>query len=249
MRKKIGKEKILFKKIRFRGRVFDVFLRPDADESVAAEIFNWQEYKSAEEIISSLHLPILDVGAHIGIFSLYAKAINPSADIYALEPEEDNFELLKKNISSNNLEGVRIFKAALAGRSGTRDLILENDSINHHLSCADGLREPAGLGFEKVAAISLEDFLENNRIDRIGLLKMDIEGGEYEVFRNLEEGVFSRIDNIVMEYHSCFGDSYREIEDAMRLTGFSVQTFPSGFEKGLGFLLARNKRKSGSVLF
>ena len=236
------KEIVFSKKTEFRNRKFEIFLRPDADESVVAEIFKWQEYKSAEEIIKNCALPILDVGAHIGIFSLYAKAINAAAKIYALEPEENNFDLLKQNVAVNNLSDVKIFKVALAGKSGSRDLKLALDSINHHLLSDFDKIEKEDCRHEKVSVITLGDFLRENNIGKIGLIKMDIEGGEYEIFESLSAEDFSKIGNVILEYHNYFGRHYQEIENILRKKGFGVQIFPSRFEKDLGFMLARNKR-------
>ena len=58
-------DKILKKKISLQGRYYKIFLRPDADESVLAEIFGWREYRVVEDIIVKSTLPILDAGAHI----------------------------------------------------------------------------------------------------------------------------------------------------------------------------------------
>jgi FkbM family methyltransferase len=234
------KEKLLEKKIRFQSKVFDILLRPDADESVVAEIFEWREYRGAEELIAACASPILDVGAHIGIFTLYARALNPRVAIFALEPESDNLALLRNNLAANHLEGVTVRKAALAEKTGERQLLLEPDSINHHLLA--GEEEAGHRKAEKVAALTLGDFLAREELTEVGLLKMDIEGGEYGVFAGLTEEDFSRIRNVVLEYHEYEGHSRCELEETLRRHGFSVQVFPSGFEKDMGFLVARNKR-------
>lgn len=236
-------EKILTKKIKFQNKTFDIFLRPDADESVVAEIFNWQEYRAAEDVIKKSRFPIVDIGAHIGIFSLYVKALNPVGEIYALEPEEENFALLKKNISGNDLEDIKIFRVAMTGESGERKLILEADSINHHLLDSDSEDEIEEKKCVKVQGISFRDFLRKNNISKISLLKMDIEGGEYEIFESMSADDFGKVQNAILEYHNYGGRSYKEVEKIFRQNGFSVQIFPSQFEKDLGFILARNKRK------
>lgn len=238
----VKEERIIYKQVEFKSRKFRIFLRPDADESVVAEVFKWQEYKSAEEIIRSSRAPILDVGAHIGIFSLYAKAVNPQARIFALEPEQSNFTLLKKNVASNSLGDVKLYRVALAGFAGERKLQIEPDSINHHL--VGDAEEKEGARCEVVAAVSFGEFLSENAIPAVGLLKMDIEGGEYEIFESLSAADFARVENVILEYHDHHGHHHREIEMRLRENGFGVQLFPSRFEKNLGFLLARNKRLS-----
>jgi FkbM family methyltransferase len=233
-------KKMFFEKIVFEGRKFDICLRPDADESIVAEIFKWREYGSAEVIIKMANLPIVDVGAHIGVFSLYASALNPQAKIYALEPEKENFDLLLRNISANRLGNVKAVRAALASSSGERELAIAPDSINHRLVEA----EDGGIVVrrEKIPAFSFADFLDVYHIAAAGLVKMDIEGGEYEVFGAMADADFGRMQSVILEYHEYGGHRYRELEEMFRRRGFSVEIFPSRFENGLGFLFARNKR-------
>lgn len=236
------KERLLSKQIRFLNKSFKIMLRPDADESVVAEIFDWREYRAAEEIIRESDRPLLDVGAHIGIFSLYASALNPALKIYALEPEDDNFALLQNNVAASGIKNIKVCKGALAGKSGGRNLILEPDSINHHLAPTEEGGEDAGR--LKVQAYSVGEFFARNNISGIGLMKMDIEGGEYEVFEGMTSEDFAKVQNVILEYHNYNGRHYKELEKLLRQNGFSVQIFPSKFEKDMGFMLARNKRVS-----
>lgn len=241
MMKEKDKTKMPSLKVGFEGRQFDISLRDDADQSVVAEIFKWREYKAVEKVICNLVSPVLDVGAHIGVFSLYIRALNPLVKIYALEPEEDNFDLLRKNISKNDLHDIKLCRLALAGETGQRGLMIAPDNINHRLAIGSGDIAPSDQ-VKQVAAISLSDFIYRNDIDSVGLLKLDIESGEYEIFEKLHSEDFSRIQNVVLEYHDYFGHSHKEIENILRTQGFGVQIFPSRFEKDLGFILARNKR-------
>ena len=233
-------KKLLVKKVRFRGREFTIFLRPDADESVVAEIFEWQDYRAAEAVLGASALPVLDVGAHIGVFTLYARALSPLARIHALEPEAENFALLRRNVAANQLENVKLHQVALAGTTGRGRLLLEADSINHRL--ARGADESGAAGERAVATFRLGDFLDSACIPAVGLLKMDIEGGEYAVLEGLEEPDFARLRHIFLEYHDLSDRRHRELDELLRRSGFSVQVFPSQFEKGMGFMLARNKR-------
>ena len=79
-------------KIFAKELVFD--LPGEADESVFDEVFRDREYRMVDSIISKAKT-IFDVGAHIGLFSVYAGVLNPSARIMAFEPSEVNFALMK----------------------------------------------------------------------------------------------------------------------------------------------------------
>src|SRR3989339_1463546 len=116
--------------IKFKDKKIDVELRDEVDRSVANEIFKFREYRSAESAIESAKLPILDVGAHIGLFSLYVRALNPTVPIIALEPEVNNFKRLEKTIAENQIENIQLECLALSSKSGQGNLIVSNDSQN-----------------------------------------------------------------------------------------------------------------------
>jgi hypothetical protein len=95
---------------------------------------------------------------------------------------------------------------------------------------------------QSVQIHSLRDFLDNEKIKIVSLLKMDIEGGEYGVFSACMPADFARIKTVIMEYHNYSGSHYKEIETQLRENGFGVQIFPSKFDKKMGFIFAKNKR-------
>jgi len=65
---------------------------------------------------------IIDIGAHIGKYSIIASKINPNAKIYAIEPEKDNFNLLNKNIKLNKVKNIFPIKVALSDKKGVARL-------------------------------------------------------------------------------------------------------------------------------
>lgn len=226
--------------IKFNGHNYTVNLRDDADKSVLAEIFKHREYKAAENIIKSAKLPILDIGAHAGFFTLYCRALNAVVFIIAIEPEEKNYLQLQKHLKNNDIFGVKIARQALGGVSGPRELIISADSHNHKLGPV------AQTAFSKTSKLvntfSFKDFLKAFKIKKIGLVKMDIEGGEYETLFGMDGNDFNAVGAIILEYHDGEGRAHQELEDRLRQNGFGVQRFPSKFDKSMGFLWANNKR-------
>jgi FkbM family methyltransferase len=105
----------------------------DADQSVLEEIFFDRDYFRIEERIASAKRGILDVGAHKGFFVLYARGFNPTVPIFAYEPEEGNFQALKRHLVENRVQGVVAKNLALAGQEGSVALHLSEDSHNHTL--------------------------------------------------------------------------------------------------------------------
>ena len=241
--------------LKLNGHDWQVYLRDDADQSVYNEIFKLGEYRSAEEAIKTAKHAIIDAGAHAGFFSLYCRALNEKVKIFAVEPEPENLKLLKRHLDENKILGVKVIAGALAGETGERKLFLSSDSHNHFViptemegSLSSGVRDSSTTHGSarndsrtlKVKALSFSDFCKQNKIKKISLLKMDIEGGEYELFDGMSAEDFAMVNFVILEYHR--GDEYKNIAEKLRANGFGVQVFPSHFDKTMGFIFANNKR-------
>lgn len=218
------------------NQALTVHLRDEADQSVAAEIFKLREYRIAEEVISTTTLPIVDVGAHSGMFSMYARALNKAATIIAIEPEPNNLKLLGEHLKENAIKKVTVVSGAFAGSNGARDLEISEDSHNHKLTYR--------MDAEKTISVESYDweYLLKLCPKGIGLMKMDIEGGEYEVFLSATTEDLAAVQTLIMEYHDLPDEKHGVIEQILRENGFGVQTFPSKFDKTMGFLWATNKK-------
>ena len=229
--------------------------RDEADQSVFNEIFKFDEYRAAKEAIKNAKDPIVDVGAHAGFFTMYCRALNDRVKIFAIEPEAGNLRLLKQHLKENHISGVKVVAGALAEGSGERKLFLSGDSHNHFViptemegSISSGVMDsstPRGSARNdnrtlKIKALSFSDFCRQNKIKKISLLKIDIEGGEYEVFAGMSAPDLAMVNFVILEYHK--GGMREEIENKLRVAGFGVQIFPSHFDKTMGFIFANNKR-------
>ncbi len=229
-----------FINVKSNGKNYRLPIRDDADASVAAEIFKEREYRLAEPIIALASGPVLDIGAHAGFFTLYARSLNSSVKIFAVEPEPNNFELLKKTLAENNIENVEVVKAALSSKTGNRKLKITVDSHNHRL-LSPGESEVSGESIS-VYTYSLSDLMKKCIINNVSLLKLDIEEGEYEAFESITADNLQKIGAIIMEYHLRGGRKLEKIEIKLRESKFGVQVFPSRFDKTMGFLFAKSKR-------
>ncbi len=131
---------------------------------------------------------VVDIGAHIGGTAILAASLG--ADVYAYEPEQENFNLLSENIKLNNFKNkIHCFKQAI-GKPGKRNLYLtpENSGMTTLL--------PEGSPAEQVEVIPISKIFEN--IPHCDLLKIDCEGAEYEFLYDLP---VEKIDQISMELH------------------------------------------------
>lgn len=118
----------------------------------------------------------IDVGAHIGIHTIHMASI--AKFVVAIEPERLNFSLLKRNIVLNNLKNVVAVPAALSDRDGSAELCVERSTGLHSLEpSADCLR------VVKVKTFTLDTLLKILGFSRVDLLKIDVEGHEFEVLK------------------------------------------------------------------
>jgi FkbM family methyltransferase len=151
---------------------------------------------------------VVDIGANIGAFSV--AALQRGCEVYAFEPEPSNFELLRVNAPE-----AEAYPFAVTRTGGRRKLYVR-DSPSHSLYPRGP--EPA----VEIESISLADVM--NRLERVDLLKLDIEGGEYEVLYGAQ---LERVREIRMEYHHFADNPDPQLRfDALRRylenTGFAL---------------------------
>jgi FkbM family methyltransferase len=179
------------------------------DAEIVREVFFEQPYTR------HLDLPrepvVADVGGYIGDFTLYAMKYLGARRVVVYEPTEENFSLLHRNIALNGFEGRVTAVPSAVGPSGEIVLNVESrDAGETHASShlyADAERR-------RIASVSLAELLDAHELDTVDLLKVDCEGGEYEIFPQTPDRVFDRIRNIAFEWHEVPG--YAPLLDAVR---------------------------------
>lgn len=142
---------------------------------------------------------VLDIGAHIGIYAVYAES--QGAKVYAYEPEPENFAVLQKNIKLNNCSNIIAFCEAAGGKPGKRLLYSfpTDSTAASFFENSDPIHKP--IKSAAVEAKTLAQMLEQNGLDRVDLLKVDCEGAEYEFLFETPPSVFQKIRNLSIEYH------------------------------------------------
>ncbi len=126
---------------------------------------------------------VLDVGAHIGIYTVHLA--KKAKHVIAVEPEPQNLNLLIKNIKLNNVSSkVTILPVAACDYDGVAELYLHEASGRHSLKpIKDG-----GAGIIKVKCRKLGSLLRNKlSINEVNIIKIDVEGSEASVLKGLED--------------------------------------------------------------
>jgi FkbM family methyltransferase len=175
---------------------------------------------------------IIDVGGHVGLFSVYAAYLCKSGVVFSFEPDGENFRLLEENIALNKLENIKSFNLAVSSKIG-KVKIYQNkcDQAAHTIF-------GTGKNFVEVKALSLQEIFESNSIVKCNLLKLDCEGAEYEILGSLPEEYFKKIDRICLEYHPIENSTVllHNLKTHLDKLGYKIMDYP--MINGLGLLFA-----------
>jgi FkbM family methyltransferase len=181
-------------------------------------IFCKFEYKIPEE-----SKVVVDLGANIGAFAIFAAQHNPELEVICLEPFPSTFKQLEENISSNQL-GSRVTTLPLAISARRAFCAMATGgfgSTTSHLVEAED-----STGVETVSCIRFSDLLdiveEKCGHRRVDLLKIDIEGGEHDLFHNTLPEHLDSIKEIQMEYH--YNGSKEALFEKLKHLGFVCET-------------------------
>jgi FkbM family methyltransferase len=152
---------------------------------------------------------VIDIGANIGVFSIYAATQAEDVRVYALEPFPENCDWLKRNVEENELDNVVVFEKAVSGDSKAKTLYVSDAWVGHSLN-----NQEESVGKIEIECVTLDDLTQT--VAQCDLLKIDCEGCEYDVLYNSSYSTFRKIRKIVGEYHDI---------DSDRMTGKSLCDF------------------------
>lgn len=212
----------------------EVMLRPRADLAVGREyIFRSGPVPPKElEILLEREPPsvVLDLGANIGLFTLWVLEHYPACTIVAVEPDQDNVTLLKRNLELNGLQGdVEVLVAA----AGVNVDIARLEAGRAQLSRLSLPGEPR----ENTVEVPVIDVLP--LMASSDMVKIDIEGSEWAILQD-PRLIETATRVILLEWHKRGSDSNQPKEFAeqlLRQAGFEVKHDP-GFLESNGFLYA-----------
>ena len=175
---------------------------------------------------------VIDVGAHIGLFSLLASQFCKAGKIFSFEPISENFDLLVSNLELNHIENIFPFNVGVSKNSGELNLFLNTDQSAHSIFS----RSQESI---TVKSTSLQKIFDEKKISSCKLLKLDCEGAEYDIIDSLPVEYLDKIQNMAIEYH--LADTKPELIKNLILkiknAGFKIQTSPHYDD--MGFLIAR----------
>jgi amino acid adenylation domain-containing protein/non-ribosomal peptide synthase protein (TIGR01720 family)/FkbM family methyltransferase len=205
---------------------------------------------------------VFDVGANIGMFSLFVGRMCRNAKIYAFEPIPPLYELLRANAALYELDA-NLFKCGVSAETTKREF-----TYYPHLTLMSGRFADLAQDQEVVKLFELNrapekadawdarmldevlaermtsenfvcqmkrisDVIREHRIERIDLLKIDVQKSELEVLKGIDEGDWSKIEQVVLEVHDV-DDRLRQIVSLLETQGFQVAVAQEAMLKETG---------------
>jgi FkbM family methyltransferase len=169
--------------------------RTNSDIFVVRDVFESEDYGFVRKMGLPENANILDLGANIGLASLYFASLFPKSSLLAIEPDSANCDLLERNcqplISSGRLKLVRAFAG---GADGSAAIDRSDQSWGFKKA------GPAQAGNESIPCLSVPTLLGICPMEQIDLLKCDIEGSEAELFADCSSWIH-RVRNLIIEVH------------------------------------------------
>jgi FkbM family methyltransferase len=161
---------------------------------------------------------IVDVGAYIGEFTVYAsKLVGDKGKVICIEPDKGNIKLLKKNIKLNNLKNVVLIEAGLWNKDC--NLSFKVNAAGSKFDSSDNL-------IKKVRAVRLDTLFKELNLSKVNMIKMDIEGAEIEALEGCKK--IMKLNNIhfaIASYHKINGErTYKKLEKMFKNKGYKVIT-------------------------
>jgi FkbM family methyltransferase len=170
---------------------------------------------------------VVDIGAHIGVFSIFASELAKKGKVYSVEPMPGNIEMLKNNMSINKIENIVPINMAVSNKRGKRKIILGKSTGMHSFYLGKSSKTL------EVQTICLQDIVEEYKIPRIDFLKVDCEGAEYEILFDCPKHILNIVERMCLEWHNI--DSDRNILTLKRF--LEEKGFDTGFRMGPGNFL------------
>jgi FkbM family methyltransferase len=156
---------------------------------------------------------VLDVGANVGLYSCVAGTnVPPQGVVYAFEPITENVAYFQKNLLNNGLRNVEIYQLAMGEGEGELEIFVSSESIATHSASSS---HSGGDSTVTVPMTSIDAFVESKGIERVDLLKIDVEGYDGYVLRGSVKTIESHRPTIFIEYDP----------NALRECGFEPDAF------------------------
>jgi FkbM family methyltransferase len=202
-----------------------ILYRPDTlDKLVLWEQWGAKDYQTVSVNPGDV---VIELGGHIGTSTLnYSHLVGPTGLVYAIEALPENFAILERNIARNNITNVKAFNLAIVGDPATTHIRLNTNPYNSGGHSIFKMSVDAEAVFE-CPAMTLDAFVAREKIARIDILQMDIEGAEFDILLGADKALLASIPQIMFEYHDAYAKprTHAELVALLRGLGFTTHEY------------------------
>ena len=208
----------------------DIAIYTTADNFIEYAILSTGTYENEISKLINISLKpgfvALDIGGNIGIQSIrMSKCVGLGGKVYSFEPLNYLQAKFKKNIALNRCENITLFPLALSDTDG--ELTVNIDEHNWNQGTFNLQQPDSGSVPQKIAVKAGDGLNEVQSLERIDLIKIDVEGFEFQVLRGLKEALKKHQPRIIFEYdHHHWRDTAQSIADCFAfLTSLNYSVF------------------------
>ncbi|MDD3262412.1 MAG: FkbM family methyltransferase [Candidatus Absconditabacteria bacterium] len=204
------------------------------EKALEYEIFTKKEYSFADEVIKKAKV-IFDVGGHIGLFSKYCLSINPGCEIHYFEPIPSLYNQTKQGFKNQN---VLLNNFGISAKTGQQTIYYNSQKTMQSSKFNQTFLNPKGEEII-VQMQNLEEHCVQQNISHIDLLKIDVEGMEYEILESLSDEFLQKIQALLLEYHCFTSEMQTDLSNIEKILTkhFSVKKYLNQYNHQLGYLL------------
>jgi FkbM family methyltransferase len=201
-----------------------IIIRDVFDMTTLLQIFGENIYFYRDVTIEEDDKLILDIGSHIGLFSIFCALTHNQPKIYAFEPFPDNYNLLLYNLRLNNLSSrVTAQKFALSDKDGLVKLYLSDSDLSH--STAPMKWNVKKSDYLLVKATTLRSIFTHQAFQKVDFMKANCEGCEYKIFTKRNADCLEKIHKLSIQCHNFDCEhNYKTIKRLLNQLGFKVHT-------------------------
>ncbi|RDV37394.1 FkbM family methyltransferase [Bradymonadaceae bacterium TMQ3] len=224
----------------------DLHFRLDLNEHMGSQIF-WRGFHSGPQLQLLSHLlkpdhVFIDIGANHGEFTVVAARHLPQGRVISFEPNESVHRRLRFNVEANHFENVTLSTSGLSDAPGVAT-IYASANLDHDGTTNQGLAtlyptESRGQVVHEIELTTLDTFVKDAALERVDLIKIDIEGAELSALKGADEVLTGFRPNIILELNegTCKSAGYTMSDLLDHLGGYGYTFFEIAAD-GQGFSL------------
>lgn len=163
---------------------------------------------------------VLDIGANVGLFSLFICSL--AKQVYSVEPTPSHTNVFQDILTTYSIENIKLNRCAISKSTGLIQFSLTTNSTMNSVAEYGNSYDPK----ITVPVYTLDDFLKLNGIESVDFMKMDIEGSEKDVFDDLTlKNALEKIKSLYIELHPLPKMDYDKMMEFLNSLGYTIKQF------------------------